>query len=55
MTSTFYPSRLCIADKSRRERLIKLLKFGDHFKWNTSSLPSVSKQDKIFTTTKGTY
>ncbi len=55
MASTFYPLRLCIADEKRKERLIKLLKCDEHFNWNTIPLTAVSKQDKIFTTTKGAY
>lgn len=55
MASTFYPLRLCIADKEKQEKLIKLLKNHEHFNWDTIPLTSVSKLDKIFTTTKGDY
>lgn len=55
MASTFYPLRLCIADKEKQEKLIKLLTNHENFNWDTIPLTSVSKLDKIFTTTKGDY
>lgn len=55
MASTFYPLRLCIADKDKQEKLIKLLKNHEQFNWDTIPLTSVSKLDSVFTTTKGDY
>lgn len=53
--TTFYPLRLCIADKHQQKKLIALIKNDKHFNWNTIPLTSVSKLDKCFTTTKGEY
>ena len=55
MASTFFPFRLGIASPKQRERLITLLKNHEHFNWETIPLTSVSKKDKIFTTTTGGY
>lgn len=55
MASTFYPLRLCIAPKERRDKLIRLLKNSEHFNWDTIPLTSVSKLDKQFKTTCGDY
>lgn len=55
MASTFFPLRLGIAPKERRERLFNLLTDDAHFNWNTIPLTSVSKLDKAFVTTRGYY
>lgn len=55
MASTFYPLRLGIADKEQTDRLIELLKNHKYFNWDTIPLTSVSKTDKLFTTTTGAY
>lgn len=55
MASTFYPLRLGIAPKERREKLITLLKDDERFNWNTFPLTSVSKTDPVFKTTRGEY
>ena len=55
MASTFFPLRLNIADEERKNRLIKLLLNHDEFNWDTIPVTSVSKLDKVFTTTKGNY
>lgn len=55
MASTFYPLRMQIAPKERREKLIGLLTNNDYFNWNTIPLTSVSKKDDNFVTTKGDY
>ena len=55
MASTFNPLRFSIADGDKKEKLIKLLKDDSHFNINTIPLTSVSKKDKMFTTTEGDY
>ncbi len=55
MASTFFPLRLKIAPPERQKRLISLMTDDKHFNWDTIPLTSVSKLDKIFTTTKGRY
>ena len=55
MASTFNPLRFCIVDQDKKEKLLNLMKDDDHFNWNTIPLTSVSKKDKIFTTTEGNY
>lgn len=55
MASTFYPLRLGIADKEQKNSLIALLKNHEYFNWDTIPLTSVSKTDKLFTTTTGAY
>ena len=55
MASTFNPLRFGIADGDKKEKLIKLLKDDSHFNINTIPLTSVSKKDKMFTTTDGDY
>jgi len=55
MASTFNPLRFGIADGDKKEKLIKLLKDDSHFNINTIPLTSVSKKDKMFTTTDGEY
>lgn len=55
MASTFNPLRFGIADGDKKEKLIKLLKDDSHFNINTIPLTSVSKKDKMFTTTEGDY
>lgn len=55
MASTFFPLRLNIAGEKRKKRLIQLLKNHNEFNWDTIPVTSVSKFDKLFTTTKGIY
>lgn len=55
MASTFYPLRLEIAPKDRRERLIKLLKDNAHFNFNSIPITSVSMKDSAFRITEGEY
>ena len=55
MASTFFPMRLGIATEDKRKKLIDLMKNDKMFNWNTIPLTSVSKKDRIFTTTKGDY
>lgn len=55
MASTFFPLRLKIAPAERQKRLVELMTDDKHFNWDTVPLTSVSKLDKIFTTTKGRY
>ena len=55
MASTFFPLRMCIADKDRQIRLIELLKKQEHFNWDVFPLTSVSMKDSAFVTTRGNY
>lgn len=55
MASTFFPLRLSIAEEYQKKKLVELLKNHKHFNWDTIPLTSVSKEDEIFTTTKGGY
>ncbi len=55
MASTFFPLRLEIAPKERREKVLNLLTDNAHFNWDTIPLTSVSKLDRNFTTTRGDY
>ena len=55
MASTFNPFRMNIAPKEHQSKMLETLINNDYFNWNLIPVTSVSKQDKIFKTTKGVY